>query len=112
MTNAISYGMTDEAIARELGDRLEQVRLRKNITQEQVAEEIGVSRTTYRKLAEGQAKLVTLISALRYLGELEALDGFLPAQEFSPMAAFKAKGKQRQRARTSSPATKEDDSEW
>jgi putative transcriptional regulator len=57
--------MTDEAIAAEIGQRIEQLRLERNLTQEQLAEAIGISRVSYRKLAAGEVKFINVIAALR-----------------------------------------------
>lgn len=116
---AIGYALSDGAIAHELGQRLEQLRLEKNIDQQTLADELGVTRKTYRALAKGEGKLVNLIKALRVLGELEQLEKLLPATTFSPIELLKLQGKQRQRARTTNktvPARtankREDDLDW
>jgi transcriptional regulator with XRE-family HTH domain len=90
--------MTDQAIAAELGSRIEQLRLERNLTQQQMADAIGLSRVSYGKLESGEAKFVNVIAALRALGQLELLEGFIPETTFSPMALLKMQGKQRQRA--------------
>jgi transcriptional regulator with XRE-family HTH domain len=97
---SISYALSDSAIAHELGQRLEQLRLEKNIDQQTLADELGITRKTYRALAHGEGKLVNFIKAMRVLGELEQLDKLLPATTFSPIELLKLQGKQRQRART------------
>jgi len=83
------HAMTDGAIEAELGSRLAAQRLRKNITQEDIALALGVSRTTYNQLEKGKGKLSTLIAAMRYLNCLDELNNFLPATQFSPLAALK-----------------------
>lgn len=115
----IGYALSDGAIAHELGQRLEQLRLEKNIDQQTLADELGVTRKTYRALAKGEGKLVNLIKALRVLGELEQLEKLLPATTFSPIELLKLQGKQRQRARTTNKTEpvrtankREDDLDW
>lgn len=90
--------MTNRAIAQEIGQRIDQLRLEKNITQQQLADEIGVSRVSYRQLAKGAAKFENIIAALRALGRLDIIEQFIPETAFSPMAQLKSKGKQPQRA--------------
>ena len=90
--------MTDEAVAAELGQRIAQLRLEQNLTQQQVADEMGISRVSYRKLELGEAKLVNVIAALRALGQLALAESFIPHTAFSPIELLKMKGKQRQRA--------------
>ncbi len=90
--------MTNEAIAREMGRRIEQLRLERNMTQQAVADAIGISRVSYGKLEAGEAKLTNVVATLRVLGQLTQLEQLLPASVFSPMALLKLKGKRRKRA--------------
>ncbi len=90
--------MTNQAIAAEIGRRIEQMRLEQNLTQQQVADEIGLSRVSYRNLVSGAGKFENIIAALRALGRLELVEQFVPEAVFSPMEKLKLKGKQRQRA--------------
>jgi len=90
--------MTNSAIAQEIGRRIEQLRLEKNITQQELADEIGLSRVSYRKLTKGAAKFENIIAALRVLGRMDSIEQFVPETTFSPMTQLKLKGKQPQRA--------------
>ena len=110
------YSMTDSAIAKELAQRLEQLRLEANIPQKDIAKESGISEGTYRNAIKGKMKLEVLISILRVLGKLDNIDSFLPATPFSPIELLKLEGRKRQRA--SSPhavnntRVEEDDQAW
>ncbi|HEC29508.1 MAG TPA: XRE family transcriptional regulator [Gammaproteobacteria bacterium] len=90
--------MTNRAIAAEVGRRIEQMRLEQNLTQQQMADEIGVSRVSYRKLAGGAGKFENIIAVLRVLGRLDLVEQFVPETTFSPMEQLRLKGKHRQRA--------------
>ncbi len=90
--------MTDQSITAEIGRRIEQMRLEQNLTQQQVADEIGLSRVSYRKLVSGAAKFENIIAVLRALGRLDLVEQFVPETTFSPMQQLKLKGKQRRRA--------------
>jgi transcriptional regulator with XRE-family HTH domain len=90
--------MTDKAIAQEIGQRIEQMRLQQNLTQQYVADEIGLSRLSYRKLVEGAGKFENVIAVLRVLGRLDLVTGFVPEVASSPMQQLKMKGHKRQRA--------------
>ncbi|MEN0036356.1 MAG: helix-turn-helix transcriptional regulator [Cellvibrio sp.] len=92
--------MSNTAIGAELGNRLEQLRLDRNLTQQMLADEIGITAKSYRQLVAGGGKLENMIAALRALNALEQLDNFLPAAPPSPLEQLKLRGKQRQRART------------
>lgn len=91
--------MTDSAIAAELGNRLEHLRLKRNMTQMELANEIGITAKSYRQLITGGGKLENMIAALRALNCLEQLDNFLPETPPSPLEQLKWRGKQRRRAR-------------
>ena len=93
--------MTDSAIAAEIGSRIEQMRLEKNLTQQQLADEIGLSRLSYRKLVNGFGKFQNVIAVLRVFGRLDLVQGFVPETTFSPIEQLKLKGKQRRRASAS-----------
>lgn len=93
--------MTDDAIAAEIGARIEQLRLEKNLTQQQVADAVGLSRVSYGKLVRGQGKFTNVIAVLRALDQLALVEQFVPEVGFSPMELLKLKGKQRRRARSS-----------
>ena len=90
--------MTDLAIAEELGGRIDQIRLEQNLTQQQLADAVGLSRVSYAKLVAGHGKFINVIAVLRALDHLELLEQFIPETTFSPMEQLKMKGKQRQRA--------------
>ena len=95
----INYqGMTNKAIAAALGDRIEQLRLEQNLTQQQLADEIGLSRVSYRNLVKGSGKFENIIAVLRVLDQLDQLENFIPETGYSPMQQLKLKGKQRKRA--------------
>ncbi|HEY0892390.1 MAG TPA: helix-turn-helix transcriptional regulator [Cellvibrio sp.] len=94
------YTMTNASIAAELGNRLETLRLEQNMTQQALADEIGITAKSYRQLVAGGGKLENMVAALRALNALEQLENFLPATPPSPLEQLKLRGKQRQRART------------
>ena len=92
------YAMTDSAIAKVLGQRLEQIRLEANLPQKAIAHELGISEGTYRSAVNGKAKFEVIIGIMRVLGRLENLEKFLPEVPFSPIELLKLEGKKRQRA--------------
>ena len=93
------YGMSDKAILRELGRRVKQRRLAKNLTQESLAEMAGVNRMTVVKLEQGKtSNLLTFVQVLHALGSLDGLESFLPDLGPSPLQVARMKGKKRSRA--------------
>jgi len=93
--------MSDRAVAQEIGQRIEQMRLEKNLTQQQLADEIGLTRVSYRNLVNGKGKFENMIALLRALGRLDLVESFVPEAVFSPMEQLRMQGKKRQRARSS-----------
>lgn len=101
--------MNNESVAEEVGRRIEQLRLERNLTQQAVADEVGLSRVSYRRLEAGEAKLVNVIAVLRVLGQLEMLEQAIPDAVFSPMEQLKLQGNKRQRASKTKVVSKTDD---
>lgn len=93
--------LTDDALLVELGSGLERARLERNLTQAQVAEQAGVSKSTVERLERGASSQVTnLIRVLRALDLLGGLNQLLPETPVSPIEQLKLRGKTRQRAST------------
>lgn len=100
-----THWKSDQAILSEVGDRLQTWRLHRNLSQDALAREAGVSKRTIERLESGHSVQATnLIRVLRSLELLENLDLLIPEPLPSPIQALKLRGKQRQRAsRNTSP---------
>jgi transcriptional regulator with XRE-family HTH domain len=96
----IDRNSTDEAVLRELGARLARVRLDRNLTQAQLAEQAGVSKRTVERLESGAVatQLSGFIRVCRVLELVDRLELLVPEPLPSPMALLKLAGKQRRRA--------------
>ncbi len=92
------YALSDKGLEEELGHRLKTLRLRKNITQKELARATTLSLNTIKSLESGRGKLASLIAVLRELGALDQIDNFIPAISISPMQLAKMQGKVRERA--------------
>ena len=93
------YGMSDSAIIAELGNRLKNYRLRKNCTQEELAQKSGISLGSVHKIESGKAvSFAILVSVMRTLRLLDHFETFIPAPSVSPVEMLKWKGKARKRA--------------
>ncbi|MGZ5030844.1 MAG: helix-turn-helix domain-containing protein [Methylobacter sp.] len=90
--------MTDKAIAKEIGDRFRELRLRKNISLETLSDHTLISVNTLKRLEKGSGKLDTMINVLRHLDALDQIESFLPPVTISPIEVIKLLGKKRQRA--------------
>lgn len=91
--------MTHEAILKEIGERVQQRRLNKNLSQGDLAQLAGVSRRAVHLLESGRSTtLTTLLGVLRGLNALAEIENFLPATQVSPIQLAKLQGRVRQRA--------------
>ena len=98
---------TSDQIEGALCKRLESVRLSRNITQAQLAEEAGVSPRTIGRLEKGQGiSLDTFIRVLRALGIQHSLETLLPDPTVRPIERAGIIARERKRAR---PAPLSDD---
>lgn len=106
--------LSDAAIVRELGEKLKQIRLNKNLTQHALAKISGLNRATISQLENGRAAtLLTLVQVLRALNKLEVFNIFSEETEISPLQMVKLKKQGRQRASNKKVAEKkEGESEW
>lgn len=92
--------LTDETVLGELGRRLAQTRLQRNVSQSRLATEAGVAKTTVERLERGGGiQLESLIRILRALSLLDRLDVVLPESLPSPIERLEARGRERRRAR-------------
>lgn len=101
------------ALAEELGERLKQTRLNKNLTQNEVAEQAGISRRAVINAEKGKATLENFLAVLLVLNLTEQLHLFLPQQPISPIQLAKLQGEKRQRASGNKVSSvKEEMPEW
>lgn len=97
----IEANTTDDAVLTELGGRLARTRLERNLSQEKLAAEAGVSKRTVERLEAGEpVKSNSLIRTLRALGQLEILDRLVPEPVPSPVERVRLQGRRRRRAGT------------
>ncbi|MCF6299678.1 MAG: helix-turn-helix domain-containing protein [Proteobacteria bacterium] len=82
----------------ELGSRLKQTRINASLTQSQLGDIIGKSRTAVERAEKGKCNLNTFVSILVALDADGQLALLLPEPPPSPVLLAKAKGKQRKRA--------------
>ncbi len=102
-----------EVLLEKLGNRLKQTRINANLTQNQLGDIIGKSRTAIERAERGKCNLNNFVSILLALGADDQLDLFLPEQPPSPVLLAKAKGKTRKRASSrKGKINNEDNLEW
>lgn len=105
--------MADPAIEKEIGNRFKSLRLRKNMTQAELARRACMHRNAVSSLETGKGShLSTVIALLRELGAIENLNAFLPEIMISPMQILKMKDKIRQRASRMPPRAPKKQADW
>jgi transcriptional regulator with XRE-family HTH domain len=98
---------TSDQIETALCERLEGIRLSRNTTQAQLAEEAGVSLRTIGRLEKGQGvSMDTFIRVMRALRCQHSLEALLPDPTVRPIERVGIGFRERKRAR---PATSSDD---
>lgn len=109
----ISSQLADQAVLHELGGRLAQLRIERNLTQAALAEEAGVSKRTIERLEAGEVatQLSGFLRVCRALGVLERFETILPESTPSPMAQLRQKERKRQRA-TGKKSTPNAEKKW
>ncbi len=96
---------TDRAVLLELGQRMGAMRLERNWTQAELADQAGVSKRTVERFEAGESvQLSSLIRICRALGLLAGFDSLIPAPTISPVELLKLQGNKRQRASKKSSA--------
>jgi transcriptional regulator with XRE-family HTH domain len=110
--NKIVSWMSDVAVAQELGSRLAELRLRRNLTQATLAEAAGVSKRTVERLEKGETgtQLTAFLRICRVLDLLDRFEELVPKPLASPIEQLKRQGKVRKRA--SGPKPEAPNPEW
>ena len=94
--------ISDAALLKLIGERLARLRLARNLTQEQLAQQAGLGLRTVQRLELGLAatQLSGFVRVCRVLGLVEGFDTLIPEPVPSPLAQLKLRGRQRKRAST------------
>ncbi|MDR1938883.1 MAG: helix-turn-helix domain-containing protein [Tannerellaceae bacterium] len=108
-----SYSNTDDVLLQNLGMQLKQMRLNRNLTQGQLSELSGISRSTISEMEnKGTGSMNSFIRILRVLEKLEILNHFISEAPISPIQIAKLKGKTRKRASGVKNKPHKEESEW
>lgn len=99
--------LSDDAVLKEIGNRIAQYRLNQDKTQAALAQEAGVSNRTMARVEHGDSvQAASIIRILRALQLLENLDTLIPETAVSPVQQLKMQAKRRQRASSKSAKSK------
>ena len=91
--------MSDAVVVKSLCQSIKQMRLNKNISQEDLAERSGISRITISRMETGKAiNLITFVQILRALENLELLNHLNIQPEISPIQVMEEREKYRKKA--------------
>ena len=105
------YTMSDLAIVKEIGLQLKRLRLKNNLSQQELATRSGLFRSTISEIENGRiGNLLSLIQILRGLNSLELLNSFVVKEEISPLLLAEQQAKYRKRA--SRKSNNKPESEW
>ena len=94
------YQLSNAEIVGELGAMFRTYRINANLTQQEVAEQAGISTVTLRSFEGGKAANITMgnfLACLRVIRRLEAVADLLPEQPVSPYTLSQKNTKQRVR---------------
>jgi len=96
----LSPQLTDAALLKVIGRRLAALRLARNLTQGQLAEQAGLGVRTVQRLELGAAatQLSGFIRICRVLELVEGFERLLPAPAASPMEQLRRQTRKRRRA--------------
>lgn len=104
--------MNDDALVRHIGAFVRHHRIEQNRTQDVLAAQAGISRSTLSLLERGgTVTLATLIQVLRVLDQLQVMEVFSIQQSISPLELAKQEKKKRKRAGRKKD-TKQDEIDW
>lgn len=92
--------MSDKALMKHIGDFVKHHRMEQNKTQDTLAAEAGISRSTLSLLERGKSvTLPTLIQVLRILDQLQVMDAFRIEKQISPILLARMEQEKRHRVR-------------
>lgn len=99
ISNTDWNSMSDAGLIATIGKFIQWHRLNQNKSQDLVAEEAGISRSTLSLLERGEkVRIDSFIQVLRSLDLLYVMDSFEVKDEISPLEYAKLKRKQRKQA--------------
>lgn len=110
------YTLSDTQMGKRIGEKLKAIRLKRNITQQSLAEASSISLSSVKKVENGEiGSFDTLLRILRTLGMLESISQLFEEEHLSPSEYYemvnKAKKQTRKRAVGKLKVNKEE-SEW
>jgi len=91
--------LSDKALLQNIGNFIQQTRIQQTRTQEDLANDAAISRSTLGLIERGEnISVLNLLKILRILDALYVLKNFQLPEEISPLQLAKGENKTRQRA--------------
>ena len=111
------YILTDIELCNRIGVKMKTVRLKQNMSQDELADKSGVSLSTIKRMEDGEVKtLESLIRILRTLGKLDIFIPLVEEEQLSPNEYYeltnKANKHKRKRASKGYKIENKEESEW
>lgn len=111
------YILTDIELCNRIGVKMKTVRLKQNMSQEELADKSGVSISTIKRMEDGEVKtLESLIRILRTLGKLDIFIPLVEEEQLSPNEYYeltnKANKHKRKRASKGYKIENKEEPEW
>lgn len=109
--------LSDTEITNKISARLKEIRLKQNISRQDLSADSGVSVSSIVRMEDGEIKsFESLLRILRTLGKIDIFLPMIEEEEISPSEYFKmvhlAKPQQRKRATRSRNINQQEESEW
>lgn len=109
--------LTDIELCNRIGVKMKTVRLKQNMSQDELADKSGVSISTIKRMEDGEVKtLESLIRILRTLGKLDIFIPLVEEEQLSPNEYYeltnKANKHKRKRASKGYKIENKEESEW
>lgn len=109
--------LSDADIIRSISVRLKELRLKQNVSRQDLSASSGVSVSSIARMEDGEIKsFESFLRIIRTLGKMEVFMPLLHEEEISPNEYYRlthsTKTKQRKRASKSIHAKQQEDSEW
>ena len=97
------YTLSDTQLTKRIGEKLKAIRLKRNITQQSLAEASSISLSSLKKIENGEiGTFDSLLRVVRTLGMLESIGPLFEEEQLSPSEYYemvnKAKKHMRKRA--------------
>lgn len=111
------YMLSDAELIKRISSRLKSLRLKQNISRQELSASSGVSTSSIARIEDGEIKsFESLLRIMRTLGEIEIFQPLVKDEEISPNEYFQlvhsAKTKTRKRASKTNTGKEEEAPEW